>query len=47
MRSYLFAVAYWTLTIFYGLLTAVLALFPGRGLMTWSLRRYTDRKSVV
>jgi 1-acyl-sn-glycerol-3-phosphate acyltransferase len=43
MRSYLFAVAYWIITVFYGLMTAFLALFPGRGLMTWSLRRYTHR----
>ena len=43
MRSVLFEIAYWCLSVFYGLLTAVLALLPGRGAMTWSLRRYTRR----
>ena len=43
LRSVLFEVAYWVLSVFYGLLTAFLALIPGRGPMTWSLRRYTRR----
>ncbi len=43
MRSYLFAVAYWVITVFYALMTAVLALFPGRGPMTWALKRYCRR----
>ena len=43
MRSVLFEIAYWILSVFYGLMTAFLALLPGRGPMTWSLRRYTHR----
>lgn len=43
MRSVLFEIAYWCLSVFYGLLTACLALLPGRAAMTWSLRRYTRR----
>src|SRR5262245_45599077 len=43
MRSVLFAVAYWVMSIFYALVTAILALFPGRGAMAWALRLYTRR----
>jgi 1-acyl-sn-glycerol-3-phosphate acyltransferase len=43
MRSFLFEIAYWVLSVIYGLMTAILALFPGRGLMTWALKRYTQR----
>lgn len=43
MRSILFEIAYWTLNVVYGLMTAILALLPGRGAMTWSLRRYCRR----
>lgn len=43
MRSYLFEAAYWILSVFYALLTAILALFPGRGPMAFALRLYTRR----
>lgn len=43
MRSFAFAVAYWLLSIAYALAAAVAALFPGRGLTTWIIRRYIRR----
>jgi 1-acyl-sn-glycerol-3-phosphate acyltransferase len=43
MRSFFFAVAYWVMSLFYALVTAVMALFPGRGAMSWALRLYTRR----
>ena len=43
MRSALFAVAYWVLNVVYGLMAAILALVPGRGALTWALRRYCRR----
>ena len=43
MRSFLFEIAYWVLSVTFGLMTAILALFPGRGPMTWALKRYTRR----
>ncbi|MDP1737797.1 MAG: lysophospholipid acyltransferase family protein [Caulobacter sp.] len=42
-RNRLFNGYYWVLSIFYGLSAAVLALAPGRGPMTWAIRRYTRR----
>lgn len=43
MRSYAFAVAYWTLSVFYATTGAVAALASGRGPLTWTLRLYTRR----
>lgn len=43
MRSFLFAVYYWILSVFYALLTALFAMLPGRGPMSWTLRLYTRR----
>ncbi|MFZ5669697.1 MAG: lysophospholipid acyltransferase family protein [Pseudomonadota bacterium] len=42
-RNRLFNAWYWVLSIVYGLSAAVLALAPGRGPMTWAIRRYTRR----
>ncbi|MDO8296422.1 MAG: lysophospholipid acyltransferase family protein [Caulobacter sp.] len=42
-RNRLFNGYYWVLSIFYGLTAAILALAPGRGPMTWAIRRYTRR----
>ncbi|MFI4934642.1 MAG: lysophospholipid acyltransferase family protein [Caulobacterales bacterium] len=43
MRSIAFALAYWTLSVFYALVAAILALIPGRGPMAWALTLYTRR----
>lgn len=43
MRSFAFAVAYWTLSIVYGLSAAFAALAPGRGATGWIIRRYVKR----
>ena len=43
MRSFSFAAYYWVLSVFYALLTALFALFPGRAPMAWALRLYTRR----
>ena len=43
MRSIAFAAYYWVLSVFYALLTALFALFPGRAPMAWALRLYTRR----
>src|SRR5258708_5799924 len=43
MRSALFAVAYWTLSVFYALLTALFAMLPGRAPMAFALKLYTRR----
>ncbi|HZZ36676.1 MAG TPA: lysophospholipid acyltransferase family protein [Caulobacteraceae bacterium] len=43
MRSLLFAVAYWVMSIFYALVTAIMAMLPGRAPMAWALRLYTRR----
>lgn len=43
MRSVLFNVAYWVISIFYALCAAFLALAPGRGPITWAIRRYSRR----
>ncbi|MGA0601072.1 lysophospholipid acyltransferase family protein [Caulobacter sp. KR2-114] len=43
MRSFAFAVAYWVMSIFYALMTAILALLPGRGPMGFALRLYSQR----
>lgn len=41
MRSFLFACAYWSLSVFWGLTAAFMALAPGRGPIGWAIRRYT------
>jgi 1-acyl-sn-glycerol-3-phosphate acyltransferase len=43
MRSLLFAVAYWVISIFYGLAATVLVMAPGRAPVTWAVRRYSKR----
>ncbi|WP_374596489.1 lysophospholipid acyltransferase family protein [Brevundimonas sp.] len=43
MRSFAFALAYWTLSIGYGLTAAFAALAPGRGATSWIIRRYVKR----
>ena len=43
MRSFLFNVAYWILSITYAVMAAFSALSPGRGATGWIIRRYTRR----
>ncbi len=43
MRSFAFNVAYWILSISYGLTAAFAALAPGRGPASWVIRRYVKR----
>ncbi|MDY6922598.1 MAG: lysophospholipid acyltransferase family protein [Pseudomonadota bacterium] len=43
MRSLAFNVAYWALSITYGLAAAFAALAPGRGATSWIIRRYVKR----
>ncbi len=43
MRSFTFAVAYWSLSITYGLAAAFAALAPGRNATAWIIRRYVRR----
>ena len=43
MRSFLFNVAYWVLSITYALAAAFAALSPGRKATGWIIRRYTRR----
>lgn len=43
MRSFTFNIAYWVLSIGYGLTAAFAALTPGRGATTWVIRRYVKR----
>ena len=43
MNSFLFAIAYWTLSIVYSLMALVLTLLPGRAPVKWVIRRYTKR----
>ncbi|MGN6365331.1 lysophospholipid acyltransferase family protein [Asticcacaulis taihuensis] len=43
MRSFLFAVVYWFLSIIYSLMALVLTLFPGRKPVKWIIQRYTHR----
>jgi len=43
LRSLLFNIAYWVISIFYGVAAAFLALAPGRGPITWAVRRYSRR----
>lgn len=43
MRSFAFAVAYWSLSIVYTLAAVVAALLPGRHATGWIIRRYVRR----
>ena len=43
MRSLTFNIAYWLLSIFYGLSAAFAALTPGREATAWVIRRYVKR----
>ena len=43
MRSFLFAVSYWFLSVTYSLMALVLTLFPGRKPVKWISQRYTRR----
>jgi 1-acyl-sn-glycerol-3-phosphate acyltransferase len=43
MRSVAFKIAYWILSIVYGLTAAFAALTPGRGATSWIIRRYVRR----
>ena len=43
MRSFAFNVAYWFLSIAYGLTAAFAALAPGRNATAWVIRRYVKR----
>jgi 1-acyl-sn-glycerol-3-phosphate acyltransferase len=43
MNSFLFAIAYWFLSIAYSLMALVLTIFPGRKPVTWIIHRYTRR----
>jgi 1-acyl-sn-glycerol-3-phosphate acyltransferase len=43
MRAFAFNLAYWILSIGYGLTAAFAALAPGRGATTWVIRRYVKR----
>jgi len=41
MRSFLFAVAYWSLSFLYGLSALLTVWIPGRGVTTFIIRSYT------
>lgn len=43
MRSFAFSVAYWGLSIFYGVLALGAAIVPGRKATTWVIGRYVRR----
>jgi len=43
MRSFLFALAYWFLSILYSLMALALTLLPGRKPVKWIIKRYTRR----
>ncbi|CAL4867580.1 hypothetical protein MMA231_01837 [Asticcacaulis sp. MM231] len=43
MRSFMFAIAYWFLSILYSLMALILTLFPGRKPVKWIIQRYTRR----
>lgn len=43
MRSFAFAVAYWTLSVLYTLMAVVAAILPGRHATAWIIRRYVKR----
>lgn len=43
MRSFAFAVAYWSLSVLYTLAAVFTAILPGRGATGWIIRRYVHR----
>ncbi len=43
MNSFLFAIAYWTLSIVYSVMALILTLLPGRAPVKWIIKRYTRR----
>lgn len=43
MNSFLFAIAYWILSISYSIMALVVSLFPGRKPVSWVIHRYTHR----
>ena len=43
MNSFMFAIAYWTLSIFYSLTALLVTLLPGRKAVGWVIARYTRR----
>jgi 1-acyl-sn-glycerol-3-phosphate acyltransferase len=43
MRNFAFTVAYWALSVTYGLLAALSVALPGRGTTAWFIRRYVRR----
>lgn len=43
MNSFLFAIAYWVLSIVYSVLALILTLLPGRKPVGWIIHRYTRR----
>jgi 1-acyl-sn-glycerol-3-phosphate acyltransferase len=43
LRSFLFNIGFWWISILYVLLAAVLALTPGHGGVRWAVRRYSKR----
>lgn len=43
MNSFLFAIAYWFLSISYSLMALVLTILPGRKPVSWIIHRYTRR----
>ncbi|MBW8881760.1 MAG: 1-acyl-sn-glycerol-3-phosphate acyltransferase [Asticcacaulis sp.] len=43
MNSFLFAIAYWFLSVTYGLTALFLTVFPGRKQVNWIIARYTRR----
>jgi 1-acyl-sn-glycerol-3-phosphate acyltransferase len=43
MRKFAFSVAYWALSVTYGLFAALSIVVPGRGVTVWFIRRYVRR----
>ncbi len=43
MRSFLFNIAYWVLSVVYSLMAIVASLLPGRRPVAWIIKRYTRR----
>ena len=43
IRSFLFTLAYWVISIFYVLVAAISLALPGRRVVGWVVARYTRR----
>lgn len=43
MRSFVFAVGFWVISVVYVVIAAVLALAPGKGGVRWAVKRYAKR----